>query len=353
MGNEESSMMGAPSNFPSETTTSATQSSSRSSQTETFIRKLHKDCLTAFDPDNDTSHMLILRSMWSCFNDGTEFKRSGKEWVSVGFQSADPVTDFRATGFMGAKVLRRILDRNKRLVGFFLNDIKALQTYIGNEPFYPLMANCISILVGVCKIMGLGESHTSANVFKVRPVEKVLVGILPSSNNAASFSSTSASTHQHATHTPTQPPNKVETFFKDIEKAFNNLAKSQDDIMREKMQLDSLFQDIRTFELLILHVMIQFHNDFMHDAIHKGATYMDASTILKSTLDGTTAWLCEKMPLFERLKILQSNQSHYNAKDYVSVYSRILKSHYSQPNDNAAKKLEIDSQEDTAALSET
>ena len=218
------------------------------------------------------------------------------------------VSDFRATGLMGAKVTKRILAKNKRLVEYFLADIVVLESYMGDGIFYPLMANCLGVLVGVCKLIGLAETSTSANILKMRPIEEAVKEIttISPANNPGSRTSSS----------------DFEQFFQGLGSSLRGLTSSkQKDIeARRQMQLSSLFQDARTFDMLLTHVMIQFHNDFMHDAIHKGATYMDSSAILASTLAGTAAWLREPMPIFERLRSMQESQTHYNSDEYVSVF---------------------------------
>ena len=63
-----------------------------SSPAELLFRRLHAASTVPFDPDNDSGHMLLLKQTWSHFNKDEVFKREGKEWQAIGFQSPDPVS---------------------------------------------------------------------------------------------------------------------------------------------------------------------------------------------------------------------------------------------------------------------
>eukprot|EP00750_Incisomonas_marina_P014510 INCI17677.1.p1 GENE.INCI17677.1~~INCI17677.1.p1 ORF type:complete len:412 (+),score=71.65 INCI17677.1:332-1567(+) len=354
------------------------------SPVETLFRRLHANAMVPFDPDSDSAHMLILRQMWSCFNRGDSFKRVGEEWQTVGFQSPDPVTDFRATGLMGAKVTTRVLEKNKALVEYFLADIVVLESCLGNGAFYPLMANCVAIMVGICKLVGLAENSQSANVFKLRDVDVAVkevtaygMHVSGASKSVKSPRPSQSPTSAFSSATPSSPPSlhnprdsfsadstscsasqkssvadSLNSFFKTLGSAVKDFGTPAGVSSRRAMQLNSLFQDTRTFDLLLIHVMIQFHNQFMHDAIHRGATYMESSAILQQTLTDTATWLSSPMPVFERLRVMQRQQMHYNSDDYVSEYIAdiMLKKNRSASVDAAcvetAKTLHIANEED-------
>jgi hypothetical protein len=234
------------------------------SPVETLFRRLHQEAQVPFDPDHDNGHMLVLRQMWSCFNRGDEFKRSGPEWQAVGFQSADPVTDFRAAGLMGAKVTKRVLEKNKPLVEYFLTDVVVLESCLSDGAYYPLMANCVAVLVGVCKLIGLAEDTASANLFKLRDLETAVKEITAS--HGAPGPCASPALHMALSSSSSSLFSTPQSSF------FKNIGTPAAAAARREMQLNSLFQDARSFDLLLLHVMIRFHNNFMRDAIHHGAT---------------------------------------------------------------------------------
>jgi hypothetical protein len=326
MGNDASSLDdGSPGRSPAPSSPTSSQPQRRGSGNcktplELLLRRLHAEAQIPFSPDVQASHMLILRQMWSCFNKGDPFKRRGPEWQAVGFQSPDPCTDFRATGLMGAKVIKRILEKNA-FHQHFIADVVMLESCMGDGVFYPLMANCVAVLVGVCKLVGLAEGSTAANLFKLRDLDSILREMVVSSSTSngtatprrrESGTSSVARTNSGAASVGASPS--------DLDRFVSTLRGGGGGTDRSKMHISTLFQDARTFELLLLHVIIQFHNNFMHDCIHAGANYMSAPAVLASTLEGTAAWLCEPMPLYERLKAMQEEQTHYNSDEYFSVF---------------------------------
>jgi hypothetical protein len=48
----------------------------------------------------------MLKQLWATLQPGREISnRISKEWIEIGFQGADPATDFRAVGILGLKQL--------------------------------------------------------------------------------------------------------------------------------------------------------------------------------------------------------------------------------------------------------
>ena len=253
---------------------------------ELLFRRLHQEAQIPFNPDGDKAHLLILKQMWACFNREDVFKRTGKEWQAVGFQSPDPATDFRATGLMGAKTTKRFLEKNKKLVQYFLADVVMLESCLGDGVFYPLMANCIGVLVGICKLIGLAENSGSANLFKLRGIDAILTQMHAQTGSPArprSKSPRNSLTHSNSASNLRNMSgggawsnrSNLRSFFKDVGESIKNIG--QDARVKGELQLKTLFLDTRTFDLLLLHVIIQFHNNFMHDAIHEQVRFRAAS----------------------------------------------------------------------------
>lgn len=58
---------------------------------------------TPFSPDTEPSHLALLERLWATFHDNVSgvkrpFERTSPEWLKIGFQNVDPVSDVRGGG---------------------------------------------------------------------------------------------------------------------------------------------------------------------------------------------------------------------------------------------------------------
>ena len=63
---------------------------------------------TPFEPDGDAAHLALLQELWSTFHDNVRgvkrpFERASQDWLKIGFQNADPVSDVRGGGVLAVE----------------------------------------------------------------------------------------------------------------------------------------------------------------------------------------------------------------------------------------------------------
>ena len=69
------------------------------------LKEAHALKATAYS-SADASHERLLRRLWNCGFPGVEMsERVTEQWLRIGFQGADPATDFRGMGVLGLQNL--------------------------------------------------------------------------------------------------------------------------------------------------------------------------------------------------------------------------------------------------------
>jgi hypothetical protein len=132
---------------------------------------------TIFDPSH-ASHAALLESFWTCMRPGMQrsslspagsYSLASEDWGQVGFQGADPATDFRGMGLLGLfhlEYFARTRPREARA---------ALLNSNHSRRYYPFAATGINVTAFVLDLMRSRCLHGA--LFKTLEVNDLLHGV--------------------------------------------------------------------------------------------------------------------------------------------------------------------------------
>jgi len=136
------------------------------------MSEFQKHISVSFNVD-DQSHYDALVQLWNIFFQEEPFSLSSTNWKKLGFQSDNPLSDFRACGYFGLKNLLYFSEKypTKFQVLADVNESRSGE-------YYPFAVASFNVTMMICELLGWGWKRPGVSTAKDPKVHRKLISML-------------------------------------------------------------------------------------------------------------------------------------------------------------------------------
>ena len=131
---------------------------------------------------NDEEHLALLRSLWQSAFRVSEFERTSPQWLSLGFQTEDPIRDLRGVGVLGLRLLHHYCHSSgASVMRATCRSLSTTSDGVGRSlstDRFPLAAASLNVTLMLCQHLGLLESPSGGTTAVPRCTEATLRAVL-------------------------------------------------------------------------------------------------------------------------------------------------------------------------------
>jgi len=132
--------------------------------------------------NEDPTHHEELVKLWNLFFPQEHFTLQSSLWKKLGFQSDNPLTDFRASGFFGLKNLLFFAEKYPAKFQWLVD----LQEKRQGE-YYPFAIASFNVTMMICELLGWGWKKPGVSTAKDPVVYRKLLAMLFSDNYSIAY----------------------------------------------------------------------------------------------------------------------------------------------------------------------
>jgi len=132
--------------------------------------------------DEDPTHHEELVRLWTLFFPEDPFTLQSSLWKKLGFQSDNPLTDFRASGFFGLKNLLFFAEKYPAKFQWLVD----IQEKRSGE-YYPFAIASFNVTMMICELLGWGWKRPGVSTAKDPVVYRKLLSWLFSDNYSIAY----------------------------------------------------------------------------------------------------------------------------------------------------------------------
>jgi len=136
------------------------------------MTEFQKYVATPFDIENEV-HRDHLIKLWNIFFNESDFILQSPEWKKLGFQSDNPLSDFRASGFF---CLKNLIYFSEKYTSKFKYLLDINETRSG--AYYPFAIASFNVTMMLCELLGWGWKKPGVSTAKDPVVYPRIVSML-------------------------------------------------------------------------------------------------------------------------------------------------------------------------------